>query len=103
MEPGKLHDLTTGCEIYGADSEPLTWIPLLSPSETYDPLAFNEVTDRRIGGTLLIVSGHMGVNPLEIVDFTLGFAGLDIAGDDLEPSQETIPPKATTALTGIND
>jgi len=66
------------------------WLPLLlylaeeSPEEMEygDPLAFNQITDLEIGGTWIVVSGRIGINPLEIADFLLGFVGLDIAGDD---------------------
>ncbi|MBT3201208.1 MAG: hypothetical protein HN350_15010 [Phycisphaerales bacterium] len=58
------------------------WLPLLSADTVYDPLAFNEFCDLQIGGTLLVVSVRAGINPPEIVDFVVGFFGLDIAEDD---------------------
>jgi hypothetical protein len=35
-----------------------------------------------MGATALIMTVRAGFNPLELVDFLLGFGGLDIAGDD---------------------
>lgn len=52
------------------------WLPI--PPE----ITFSEATDFQFGGTLLLVTARAGFNPLEFVDFVLGFAGLDIAGDD---------------------
>jgi hypothetical protein len=51
--------------------------------------AFNSTTDLQAGLTLGVVSARVGVNPLEIVDFLLGFVGLDIAGDDEREPVET--------------
>ncbi|MBS3763968.1 MAG: hypothetical protein ACLFWL_13670 [Candidatus Brocadiia bacterium] len=48
---------------------------------------FNTATDLQAGATLGIVSARAGINPLEIVDFLLGFVGLDIARDD-EPRKK---------------
>ena len=62
-----------------------------------DPLSFHEATDLQLGGTLLLVSARVGVNPLEIVDLLLGFVGIDIAGDDPPPPSDS--PKPTTAPT----
>ncbi len=45
---------------------------------------FNSVTDFQLGVTLLLVNARVGFNLLETADFLLGFAGLDIAGDDEE-------------------
>ena len=50
------------------------------------PLAFRQATDLQLGGTVLLVSARVGVNPLEIVDFSAGLVGLDPAGDDPEPT-----------------
>jgi hypothetical protein len=56
--------------------EKATWLPL-------DPdLSFNNATDFQVGATALIVSARAGLNALELLDFVLGFVGLDIAGDD---------------------
>ena len=62
------------------------------------PLAFKEATNLEVGGTLLLVSASVGLNPLEIVDFLAGFVGLDPAGDDFEPLPlpEGPPPGATS-------
>ena len=39
-------------------------------------------TDLEVGVAPLLFSLRVGVNPIEITDFLLGFVGLDIAGDD---------------------
>jgi hypothetical protein len=56
--------------------EESTWLP--------DPDQANlaGAMDFQVGATALILSVRAGVNPLELIDFLLGFAGLDIAGDD---------------------
>lgn len=46
--------------------------------------AIKRATDFELGASLLLVSGRVGINPLEILDFLLGFTGLDIARDDPE-------------------
>jgi hypothetical protein len=46
---------------------------------------FRTATDIEVGGTLGFVSVRVGINPLEILDFALGFVGFDIAGDDSVP------------------
>lgn len=43
---------------------------------------FNTLTDFQLGATFLLFSARAGVNPLEFIDFLLGFGGVDIAGDD---------------------
>ncbi len=55
--------------------------------------------DFEAGATLGIVSARAGINPLEIIDFLLGFVGVDIAKDDPEkedgekPTTESTPTK----------
>ncbi len=56
--------------------DPGRWLPI--PPE----VSFHEATDFQAGATLLLVSVRAGLNPLELLDFLLGFAGVDIAGDD---------------------
>jgi len=83
------------------DAKPLKekaefWLPLLEllnddTLDKYDPLAFGEITDFELGGMLVFVSADVGINPLEIADFLLGFVGLDIAGDDPKPEKEKEP------------
>jgi hypothetical protein len=53
-----------------------SWFPVLQE------LAFHDLTDLEAGGTILFVSVRAGINPLEIIDFVLGFIGVDIAKDD---------------------
>jgi hypothetical protein len=59
-----------------------SWLPLVQLADSDKPLSFNDITDLEAGGTVLFLSVRAGINPLEIVDFLLGFAGLDIAKDD---------------------
>ena len=47
-------------------------------------LSFGTLTDFHVGGHAGIVGARIGFNPLEFLDFVLGFAGLDIAGDDAQ-------------------
>jgi hypothetical protein len=49
---------------------------------------FHAITDLEIGLTMGIVSVRVGVNPLEFLDFLLGFVGLDIASDDPKKSDK---------------
>jgi hypothetical protein len=58
------------------------FFPVLADRRHRDPFSFHELTDLQVGATLGIVSMRVGINPLEILDFLLGFVGLDIAGDD---------------------
>ena len=43
---------------------------------------FHQATNLELGVSALLISARVGINPLEIVDFILGFVGLDIAKDD---------------------
>ena len=66
------------------------WLPFERRKLDDDELgmsAFNTTTDLQAGITLGVVSARAGVNPLEILDFLLGFAGLDIARDDTKPEE----------------
>ncbi len=56
--------------------EEARWLP--NP----DQANFAGATDFQMGATALIMSVRASVNPLEFIDFLLGFGGLDIAGDD---------------------
>lgn len=59
------------------------WVPIQGSSEDAAPLfSFNTATDLQLGAHLLLINARLGFNPLEFLDFLLGFAGLDIAGDD---------------------
>ena len=44
-------------------------------------------------GLTLLAGAHLGVSPLEAVDFIFGIFALDLAGDDVKPP----PPPAATA------
>jgi len=46
---------------------------------------FHNATDLSIGATIGIIAARVGINPLEWIDFCLGFGGLDIGRDDPEP------------------
>jgi hypothetical protein len=68
------------------------WLPIPGGAEQYPGLwSFNTASDLQLGATLLIVNVRLGFNPLEFVDFLLGFGGLDIAGDDPEPGAPAKP------------
>lgn len=58
------------------------FIGLPHPGEQPTNSVFHAITDLEIGATAGIVAVRVGVNPLELLDFLLGFVGLDIAGDD---------------------
>ena len=62
------------------------WLPIPGKADEASPLgAFHTLTDLQLGVSALLVQARVGVNPLEILDFLLGFVGLDIANDDVEP------------------
>lgn len=50
------------------------------------------VTDFEVGGVLLIPTVRVGLNPLEIVDFALGYAGVDFMDDDVKKTRLRIGP-----------
>lgn len=59
------------------------WLPIPGCEDELTPLfAFHTATDLQVGAHVLLVSARAGVNPLEFLDFLLGFAGIDLAGDD---------------------
>ena len=62
------------------------------------PYSFHELTDLEFGTTAIFPSVRMGVNPLEIVDFSLGFVGKDIAGDDIEKEIKNKPKEPNKLL-----
>ncbi len=62
------------------------WLPIQGGRDNPQSLwSFNTATDLQLGATLLLIGGRVGFNPLEFVDFLLGFVGYDIAGDDPGP------------------
>ena len=65
----------------------------INTSAADDPAssAVKRATDLEIGCSAILVSGRVGINPLEMLDFLLGFVGLDIANDD-PVREETTPP-----------
>ena len=59
------------------------WLPIPGLAKETSPLfSFNTATDLQLGAHLLLINARLGFNPLEFLDFLLGFGGLDIAGDD---------------------
>jgi hypothetical protein len=72
-----------GGHFYGGATRGGRWLPLRSAADRFSPrLRFGDLTRFELGGHLGIGAVRVGVNPLELIDFLLGFAGLDIAGDD---------------------
>jgi hypothetical protein len=61
------------------------WLPLPGPEGKTPLFSFRTASDLQVGATFLLVGARVGFNPLEFVDFVLGFVGLDIAGDDPAP------------------
>jgi hypothetical protein len=57
---------------------------------------FNRATNIEVGASLLFVSARAGINPLEIVDFILGFFGIDIANDDPKKKDKEKPTTKST-------
>jgi len=51
-------------------------------------------------GLTVLAGAHLGVSPLEAVDFIFGILGLDLAGDDVERPP---PPAATPADKQVKD
>jgi hypothetical protein len=76
---------------YGGEVRGGRWLPI--PGGVADdysrPFSFRSLTDFHAGAHFGIVGVRAGFNPLELVDFALGFAGLDIAGDDPNPGAES--------------
>jgi len=66
------------------------WLPVADSSREA-PIAksFMEWTQLEAGVQAGIFGGRIGANPLELVDFVLGFAGIDIASDDVAPGAES--------------
>ena len=57
-------------------------LPLLSERGRRRTATFHNATRIEAEAALGVVSIRAGINPLEIIDFLLGFLGFDIAGDD---------------------
>ena len=66
------------------------WLPLPwgAPEDVPVLFRFRTATDLQLGATLVLVGARVGFNPLEFLDFLLGFGGFDIAGDDPPPESE---------------
>ncbi len=58
--------------------------------------SFNQATTLELGASVLLVSARVGINPLEILDFILGFAGIDIAKDDPKKEEKKKPTTEST-------
>lgn len=63
-------------------------LPLLSEQGRRRTGTFHNATRVEAEATLCVVSVRAGLNPLEILDFLLGFLGFDIAGDDPPRGEE---------------
>ena len=63
-------------------------LPLLSEQGRERTGTFHNATRIEAEATLGVVSVRAGINPLEILDFLLGFLGFDIAGDDPPRGEE---------------
>ena len=62
------------------------WLPIPGCEDELTPLfGFQTATDLQAGAHLLLINARAGFNPLEFLDFLLGFAGIDLAGDDPAP------------------
>jgi hypothetical protein len=67
-----------GSELHGG-----RWLPLPSAADQFSPLFdFDTLTEFGAGAHVGIFAARVGFNPLELADFLLGFAGLDIGRDD---------------------
>ena len=58
------------------------WFPIPAKGDKEPLLTFNNATDFQVGAILLLFSARAGLNPLEFLDFLLGFVSIDIANDD---------------------
>jgi len=68
--------------LHSEADEKTYWIPILEDPGITDPFSFHEISDLEVGATAGFISARVGINPLEIADFFLGFIGLDAANDD---------------------
>ena len=69
-------------------------LPLLSEAGRRRTATFHNATRVEAEVSLGVVSVRAGLNPLEILDFLLGFLGFDIAGDDPPRGEEEKGPHA---------
>jgi hypothetical protein len=68
------------------------WLPITGGHGEPGRLwSFNTATDLQVGAHLILVNARVGFNTLEFIDFLLGFAGYDIAGDDPTSAQMGAP------------
>ena len=73
-------------------------LPLLSEPGRRRTATFHNATRFEAEVSLGVVSVRAGINPLEILDFILGFFGFDIAGDDPpRGGEDEIEPHADNA------
>ena len=62
------------------------WLPIPGCEDELTPLfGFQTATDLQAGAHLLLINARAGFNPLEFLHFLLGFAGIDLPGDDPAP------------------
>jgi hypothetical protein len=63
------------------------WLPVRVGADDTGPIwTFRTATDVKLGVHALLLGARVGFNLLEFVDFLLGMAGYDIAGDDPAPT-----------------
>ena len=89
--------------VEGGDLREGAWLPF--PDSSRDaPVAssFMDWTQFEGGAQVGPFGGRAGFNPLELLDFLLGFGGIDIAGDDdgVEPDDRD-GPTAYEAVSGL--
>jgi len=71
-----------GSKGYSVDADRWLGIPNAQLDKQEKPYDLSKVTDLELGATFFVVSARAGLNPLEFIDFLLGFAGVDFMNDD---------------------
>lgn len=80
---------------YGGELVGGRWLPLPGVADDYSRIfSFHQLTNFHVGGHAGVVGARVGFNPLEFLDFLLGFAGVDIAGDDPNGAPQPEPEAA---------
>ncbi len=71
-----------GSKGYSVDVDRWLGIPNAELDKQEKPYDLSNVTDLELGATFFVVSARAGLNPLEFIDFLLGYAGVDFMNDD---------------------
>lgn len=71
-----------GGELLDGRVEPSRWVATRAAGGDARGWWLRSATDLHVGAHALLVGVRVGFNPMEMVDFLLGLAGLDVAGDD---------------------